>query len=337
MTPGTVIHGYRLLGDFTTAGGGQSCWTFAERGASQYFIKEFLSPKYPVDGAPGSAATKAKQRDACAQFEAHHRKIMSALEPLTHEGGNLIVAIDFFRNGSRYYKVTEKVDVTDWDVEDVARLPLSARLLLMLTVAHSLKVLHQVGLVHGDIKPPNILVKPLEGGRFGTKLIDFDNAVIGGEPLPPPDQLVGDMAYYSPELLQYLNEPSPGTSLTTASDLFALGLVFAQWLNGRLPEFPSDARYASVAVARGERLVVPRGEAPDVAELVETMLASAPSDRPSANDLHAALLRMRRPSTDAPPPSDSPSGLRGGLAKRDKPSEGSSKLRGTLLRRSGDM
>ncbi len=185
------IGGYVLRTEFTTAGGGQSRWAFAELDGKEYFLKEFLKPKYPVAGAPGSAATKAAQHDACAAFEKHHRSIQRALRPLSSVGGNLVVATDFFRAGSRYYKVTERVEVTDWAADDVARLPLGSRLLLMLTVAHSLNVLHRAGLVHGDIKPPNILIKRLEGDRFSAKLIDFDNAVLAAEPLPPPDQARG--------------------------------------------------------------------------------------------------------------------------------------------------
>ena len=55
MKKGQVINGYRILQDFSTARGGLSKWTFAEKAGKEYFIKEFLSPTYPVDGAPGSA------------------------------------------------------------------------------------------------------------------------------------------------------------------------------------------------------------------------------------------------------------------------------------------
>jgi eukaryotic-like serine/threonine-protein kinase len=316
-----TISGYRLTSEFTTAGGGQSRWAFAERDGTQLFLKEFLSPKYPIDGAPGSAATKARKREECAAFEHHHRRLMSALAPLSAGGGNLVVATDFFRNGSRYYKVTEKIEVMTITAEEVAELPLDTRLLLMITVAHSLNVLHRAGLVHGDIKPPNILIKRLDGGGYGTKLIDFDNAVFAGEPLPPPEQLVGDMAYYSPELVEYLDTAGAGR-LDTASDIFALGLVFAEWLTGRKPRFPADSVYAGVAVARGQRLDFGPIAPPSLAELLVSMVAAGPGARPAAAVVHAAVRAVRtHPDTavhkpPAPPSAEGATTLRGSLTRK---------------------
>ena len=41
-------------GNTPLAGAGFSKWTFAERDGREYFFKEFLSPTYPEEGAPGS-------------------------------------------------------------------------------------------------------------------------------------------------------------------------------------------------------------------------------------------------------------------------------------------
>ena len=65
MKAGDVINGYRILEDFKVVGAGLSKWTFAERGGRQYFIKEFLSPTYPEDDAPGSEKIKAKKGPMC--------------------------------------------------------------------------------------------------------------------------------------------------------------------------------------------------------------------------------------------------------------------------------
>jgi hypothetical protein len=78
MQAGDVINGYTILEDFKVVGAGLSKWTFAERGGRQYFIKEFLSPTYPDDAAPGSEKTKSKKRARCAVFESHHRGMQAA-------------------------------------------------------------------------------------------------------------------------------------------------------------------------------------------------------------------------------------------------------------------
>ncbi|MGI8591784.1 MAG: protein kinase domain-containing protein [Nakamurella sp.] len=72
----------------------------------------------------------------------------------------------------------------------------------MKTVAHSLKILHDLHIVHSDLKPSNVKIKKTELG-YTTKLIDFDSWYVVGSP-PPPDEIVGTMNYYSPELITYV-------------------------------------------------------------------------------------------------------------------------------------
>jgi serine/threonine protein kinase len=193
MKAGDVVNGYLILEDFKVVGAGLSKWTYAERGGRQYFIKEFLSPTYPDDAAPGSEKTKARKRARCATFEAQHRGMQKALAPLSTYGGNLIVTLDFFRFGAKYYKVTEKVDAEELEPGAIAALGLRRQLVLMKSVAHSLKILHDLRIVHGDLKPSNILVKRTELG-YTSKLIDFDSCYIAGNP-PPFEEIVGTINY----------------------------------------------------------------------------------------------------------------------------------------------
>jgi eukaryotic-like serine/threonine-protein kinase len=307
MRAGELVNGYRLLEDFTVVGAGLSRWTFAERDGRQYFLKEFLSPTYPDDDAPGSSQTKARKRARCATFEAHHRRIQEALAPISHAGGNLIVTLDFFRWGAKYYKVTDKVDVAGLEPAEVAMLPLQGRLVLLKTVAHSLKILHDRGIVHGDLKPSNVLIKRTEYGHT-TKLIDFDSAYLAGSP-PPPDEIVGTMNYYSPELVGYIQETGvTGDQLGTAADLFALGMVYTEFLTGQLPIFDRERyRYASIAAQAGELLQVPPGDVPDpVRAVVERMLLVDPAARPAIGEVHAELLRVRTFDDAAASPATSP-------------------------------
>jgi serine/threonine protein kinase len=343
MRAGDVLNGYTILEDFKVVGAGLSKWTFAERGGREYFIKEFLSPTYPDDGAPGSEKIKAKKRARCAAFEAHHRGVQRALAPLSAYGGNLIVTLDFFRWGAKYYKVTEKVDAEGLSSADIAALGLRAQLVLMKTVAHSLKILHDLKIVHGDLKPSNVLIKRTELG-YTTKLIDFDNAYIAGRP-PPPDEIVGTINYYSPELLGYIQEAgvAPG-QLGVASDIFALGLIYAEYLTGGPPPF-DVARYQepAVAVRNREALRIPRGEIPvQLADMIDAMLAPEPVQRPTIGYVHATLMTMR-PVTQAEV-APSPSGALRGKGLRSTPPPGpateprlAGRLVGKLVRKRTDQ
>jgi len=321
MRAGDVLNGYTVLEDFKVVGAGLSKWTFAERGGREYFIKEFLSPTYPDDDAPGSEKIKAKKRARCAAFEAHHRGVQRALAPLSAYGGNLIVTLDFFRWGAKYYKVTEKVDAEGLSSADIVALGLRGQLVLMKTVAHSLKILHDLKIVHGDLKPSNVLIKRTELG-YTTKLIDFDNAYIAGRP-PPPDEIVGTINYYSPELLGYIQEAGVAPEdLGVASDIFALGLIYTEYLIGGPPPF-DVGRYhePAVAVRNREALRIPRGEIPvQLADMIDAMLAPEPVQRPTIGYVHATLMSMR-PVTQAEV-APSPTGALRGKGLRSTPPPG---------------
>jgi serine/threonine protein kinase len=334
---GDVINGYTILQDFTVVGAGLSKWTFAERGGREFFIKEFLSPTYPDDAAPGSEKTKARKRARCAVFEAHHLSIQHALAPLSAYGGNLIVTLDFFRWGAKYYKVTEKVEAAIPADGGIAKLDFRLQLVLLKSVAHSLKILHDLRIVHGDLKPSNILVKRTELG-YTSKLIDFDSSYIAGNP-PPSEEIVGTINYYSPELLGYIQEAgvTPG-QLGVASDIFALGLIYTEFLTAAPPPFEATYHEPATAVRHGETLRIPRaGLDPGLADLVDRMLSADPASRPPIGQVHATLMSLR--STPEPSTPAAPSALRGkGLRAAAPAAPGTapqqpSRLLGKLVRR----
>jgi serine/threonine-protein kinase len=89
----------------------------------------------------------------------------------------------------------------------------------------ALAALHRQRVVHGDIKPANIMLK-----RTGhAKLIDMGSAFELDD--PPPNRACTP-AYAAPEVLE-------GASCTPRSDLASLGYVLIEMLSGR-PCFPSD-------------------------------------------------------------------------------------------------
>lgn len=346
MTPETV-GGYVLTTKFNNAGGGQCQWAFAEKGGQPFFIKRFLQPTFPLPDGPGSAETKERKRAACEVFEKRHRDMMAALGKLS-KGGSVIVARDFFRDGAKYYKVTEKVDVSP-DVT-VSTRPLADRLLLMAVVAHSLAVLHRAKIVHGDLKPANVLLKRTDKGVITAKLIDFDDSYISGAP-PAADVLVGDFVYYSPETHLYILGEGQAEELQTAADIFALGILFTEYLTGQRPRAGSDADTCAVGVLKGEALQTGvDGIDWELDGLIRSMLSRSPGDRPNVQQVFSTLKKIKardpRPGgpDEAPPPAGG-SRLKGSLLDRRpekspaKPSgptdsAGSSRLTGSLVDRS---
>lgn len=297
MRKGEVIRGYTVLHDPSTVDGGQCRWAFVQRGSRQYFMKQFLAPKYPVPGSPGSETTKRKKLAECKRFEKHHRELMNALSAVASksgEGGNLVVAIDWFLHRTTYYKVTEKIDVTSLTLAEIASRPLPEKLLLLITVTHSVQILHRNNIVHGDLKPGNILVKTTESGTLTTKLIDFDNAFFSGEPPENQEELVGTMSHYSPEVYEFIKGSRAPSEITTASDIFSLGLIFSQFLSGRLPPLPSEMKHACVAAAGGAVLTPPKEvTSAGLRALIEGMLSKDPEARPKVGEVFSELKRVR--------------------------------------------
>lgn len=94
------------------------------------------------------------------------------------------------------------------------------------------------------------------------------------------------------------------SDLGVASDVFALGLIYTEYLTGAPPPF-DVARYhePAVAVRSGETLRIPRRGIPtELADLVDAMLSADPAKRPTVGDVHATLMTVRlAPEDDGQP------------------------------------
>lgn len=293
MKRGDIVGGYVLTSDARN-GGGNSEWAFAEKDGVEFFIKRFLRPTYPVPGSPGSAKTKAAKQRRCEEFESYHYLVMQRLRSVNEDSGNLVITEEFFRDHAHYYKVTNKVDVSNVGLMRIASMSRETQISIMLSATQSLGALHRAGLVHGDVKPENLLIES-SGKEFTIRVIDFDNCFLAHNP-PSADEMVGDLAYYSPEAVQYMQGEIKAHELDEKSDIFALGLVFCQYLSGRLPGFPDSYSYLAEAIQKEADIIIPRPvRDPMLVGLIRSMLAKTASDRPGMGDVQKALGTARRP------------------------------------------
>lgn len=280
------ILGYKLVTNGTVSSG-RCTWAFAEKDGKQYFVKQFNSPKYPVEGAPGSASKKKDRLEKCETFEAAQRRILQAIRHKIASGGSIVAPLEFGRAGAAYYKIYDRIDVANLTPKNISSLSRERKLLIMRVVAHSLSILHKIGIVHGDLKPANILIKISDTGTYTSKLIDFDDSYFEREPPQDAELVIGDPAYYSPELLDYIltNDPAKRAGITTKSDIFALGLIFAEYWTGDLPEYnASKYNSCATAVLHGDKLSLSKHSLPsEVGSLLTKMFEYDPLNRPSAS------------------------------------------------------
>lgn len=316
MLEGNVINGYRILQDFVVAGG-MSKVTFAEKGGKVYFIKEFLSPKYPLPDSPGSEKVKAQRRKACEAFEKHHKELNKKIATKVSLGGNLVLSVDFFRSGTCYYKVTEKIDTASLTCEQISRLPFDKILLIAKSVCHSIRILHDLNIVHGDLKPDNILIKRTPLGYSG-KLIDFDDSYFSGNPPVDRESLVGTPEYYSPEQATYImdeDEEISSSTLTLKSDIFTLGIILCEYFTGKKPILPSDCGSTWICAEKGKTLSYARIIPSEIKNLIDRMLRKNPLERPTINEVFGILKGIK--SSDLPK-------IDGGTISRDYATHSSS-------------
>ncbi|HET6372514.1 MAG TPA: protein kinase, partial [Candidatus Polarisedimenticolia bacterium] len=165
------------------------------------------------------------------------------------------------------YLVLEHVDGEPIDRYcDARRLTVEARIRLFLDVLSAVAFAHANLVVHRDLKPPNILVG--KDGRvrlldFGiAKLLESEGGRDAGAPLTREGESVLTPEYAAPEQLQR------GT-ITTATDVYALGVVLYVLLTGKHPA----GEYAASPVDL-IRAVVER-EAPRASDAVGSLEDSA--------------------------------------------------------------
>ena len=153
-------------------------------------------------------------------------------------------------------------------------------------LASALGRAHQCGIIHGDVKPANIMVT--DDGH--VKLSDFGIARFATQ-VSGSGRIMGTPAYLAPE--QILGEPH-----SSKSDLFSLGIVLYQMLTG-VPPFDGSSVAAVCAQILSTNPPAPskRNPAlpPGLDHIVLRCLAKDPADRyPSAEALAASLYPLAR-------------------------------------------
>ncbi|MER6953037.1 protein kinase [Streptomyces sp. NPDC000618] len=149
-------------------------------------------------------------------------------------------------------------------------------------LAEALAAVHELGLVHRDVKPSNVLLTV-----DGPLLIDFGiaRATDGTASLTSTGVSVGSPGYMAPE--QILGRGASG-----AADVFSLGAVLAYAATGQ-PPFPGDSSAALLyrVVHEPPELGEPEGGLlrGDLREVVEACLAKDPTARPAPADLARRL------------------------------------------------
>jgi serine/threonine-protein kinase len=149
-------------------------------------------------------------------------------------------------------------------------------------VCAALSVAHSYDIIHRDIKPHNIMVQP-DGN---AKVMDFGIARANGSTMTQTGSVLGTAYYVSPEQAQ-------GRPLTSATDIYSLGVVLYEATTGQVPFDAPDA--VAVAVKQVNEQPVPPAQInpaidPELEAIILRALAKDPLERyATAEQMRTAL------------------------------------------------
>ncbi|MEI7902735.1 MAG: protein kinase [bacterium] len=223
------------------------------------------------------------RHEACAAGKLNHPRVAQ------------VYALNF-SNGHPYL-VMELVTGQDFaqKLQSEGRIDERTALRMALDVADGLSALNREGLIHGDIKPGNIVLD-----RDGNaKLVDF--GLSGMTRRDGYGALVGTPNYIAPELLR-------GATDTHRSDLYSLGATLYHLLSGRPPfdgETPADVLKARLFQPPAPLGTHAHHVSAPTRKLIMRMLELNPEKRPAnsdavATDIRAALTRLDSPTPATP-------------------------------------
>ena len=171
-------------------------------------------------------------------------------------------------------------------VETEKILSTTAGLRIAKQICKGLAAAHDVGIIHGDIKPQNIMVEA--GG--GLKIMDFGSAHLTDDRgLTPPGTVIGTLGYMSPEQAR-------GSRLDFRSDIYSLGILLYELFTGSLP-FEGDSPLAVVLKHVNNPPPLPRSKNPRIDGRVAAIITKciekdAASRFQSVSELYEALAQV---------------------------------------------
>jgi serine/threonine-protein kinase len=171
-------------------------------------------------------------------------------------------------------------------VEQDQLLPTPVALRIAKQMCAGLAAAHEVGVIHRDIKPQNIIIEP----TGGLKIMDFGIARLTQDRgMTATGTVVGTPDYMSPEQAR-------GLALDFRSDIYSMGVVLFEIFTGTLP-FEGDTPIAVVLKHVQEKPPAPQSKnpkiEPKIAAIIMKCMQKDPDDRfQTVNELYESLAQV---------------------------------------------
>src|SRR5229473_1007847 len=200
-------------------------------GAEDTTLKRSVAIKRMSPGAQSTDADRKRLLKEAQRASALNHPNIGAIYDVVEHAGELWVVMEYIEGETLRRRLKQPISTDEFFA-------------IATQCCEGLQAAHEKGIIHGDIKPENIMLTP--GNR--VKILDFGVARRIWRASNPDDATKsmetmtasgGTPAYMAPEVL--LQQPDDGRS-----DLFSIGLVFYEMLGGEQP-FQSDSLATTVA------------------------------------------------------------------------------------------
>lgn len=276
---------YQIRGKLGQGGLGSVYRAFDTRMNREVAIKRIASDS---DEDTQKEAASQLQKEAGALASLQHPNIVTVYDVDRDEDGPYVVME--LIGGKTLDELVENAPLTFDDFKELAK-----------QTQEGLIAAQELGLVHRDIKPGNLMLNWLPSGKFQVKIVDFGLAKLMPKPmaetLGPNDSIFGSIFFMAPEQFER-------AAIDQRVDIYAMGCVYYHALTGEYPF--NGATAMEVMTAHLHHTVVPLAELrPDLpvwlCDWIMWHINRLPADRPD-HARRALHLFLQNESAPPPPP-----------------------------------
>lgn len=230
-------------------------------------------------------AVKVLHAGALEDQESRHRFFREAEIGIRLKHNNIVAIYEKGELGEQAYIAMEFLQGTTLRsyLQDKGPMKGANAMKILRAVADALRAIHELGVIHRDIKTENIFLQTPEGSKKTVpKLMDFGLARSEASRVTRTGVIVGTVAYMSPE-------QALGQKLGPGTDLYSLGVVLFEMLTGQMPfTGASDVAILSQVVNRPPPDI--RELRPDIPDGLATLLLQLLAKEAAARPESAAKL-----------------------------------------------